>query len=301
MCQWSFDRKEQLFEYAESKGVEWKDLNMQLEFFSTELTGDGAAKGYATYQIMNKKGFTKEDFENATSPEAAAEAFCWIFERPSEKYAHVDRRKESAKKYYGLFKRRNMPVGTGGVIPGGDNKYSMGQYLDSQGHMYTLWRQSNYTEHWFSEGTISTSGCGISSCSIVMSGLLNDPTISPLTVYEDSGIRSTAMQPLITYLNSKGLKTEATYELGASDKYILEKLRSGYDLIVNVVDGNVGGYHYDGHYYTIVDINANNQVFVIDPAPTKYSNGNNQPGGGNNGWYNIEQLTSKKHIIYVKK
>ena len=48
-----------------------------------ELTPGGGAGGFANYQMgggMN--GYTVENWKNASSPEDAAIAFCWVFERP---------------------------------------------------------------------------------------------------------------------------------------------------------------------------------------------------------------------------
>ena len=56
----------------------------------TEITGKGEAIGYAGYQFMNSHGYTADSWENASDIETATEAFCWCFERPSEKYAHVE-------------------------------------------------------------------------------------------------------------------------------------------------------------------------------------------------------------------
>ena len=82
LCQWSFGRREKLEAYASSKGVSASDLNTQIEFLLGELTPGGGANGYATYNLMNNHGYTPDDWKNATTPEQAAEAFCWIFERP---------------------------------------------------------------------------------------------------------------------------------------------------------------------------------------------------------------------------
>ena len=102
LIQWSYGRKTALIKYAESKNAEWSDLNIQIEFLIAEMTGRGA-NGYATYQFINQRGYTEKDWENANSPEDAATAFCWTFERPNVMYAHLNVRTENAIKYYNQF------------------------------------------------------------------------------------------------------------------------------------------------------------------------------------------------------
>jgi len=298
LCQWSYGRKLQLFKYAESKGVSWTDVNTQIEFLITEIEGTGPASGYATAQMGSVyNGYRKSDWENATTVEDATTAFCYVFERPGA--PRLDRRIEAANKYYNEYKGKEKPTYSGeGITNDGDNIYYQGHYTDSQGNTFKLYRQSNYSQAYWG-GTIAGYGCGPSSCAIIMSGL-KDPSVSPASVVSQNGCWYGGMQPMINYLKSNGFTVEATYSSSASNEHILNKLKNGYELIINVQGGYIGGYYYSGHYYTVVDANENNEVFVIDPGPTTFSRGNNK-GGGNHGWYNINNLTGKEHIIYVKK
>lgn len=84
LVQWSFGRKKQLKDYAASKGKEWTDLNVQLEFLVKELN---SSQFYSSY---------KKTFNNPYSVAEATEAFCWGFERPNKKYANMENRTKQA-------------------------------------------------------------------------------------------------------------------------------------------------------------------------------------------------------------
>lgn len=111
LCQWSFGRRTQLEAYASSKGVDASDVNTQIEFLISELTpgGAGPAQGYATYQLLSYNGYNGDMWINATSPEDAATAFCWSFERPG--VPRLDVRQQKAREYYEQFKGRTKPTG----------------------------------------------------------------------------------------------------------------------------------------------------------------------------------------------
>lgn len=121
LCQWTNSprtnptgRRTSLRQYAESKGVDWTDENTQIEYLIGELTPGGGANGYATYNLMNNHGYTPDDWRNASTPEQAAEIFCWIFERPG--IPRMDVRTTAARKYYEQFKDAERPSGGSGNV-----------------------------------------------------------------------------------------------------------------------------------------------------------------------------------------
>ena len=114
LCQWSYGRRTQLESYAASKGADPGDINIQIEFLLGEITPGGGADGYATYQLMNNHGYTADDWINASTPEAAAEAFCWIFERPG--VVRMDVITEAARDYYEQLKDLEKPIVAGGDV-----------------------------------------------------------------------------------------------------------------------------------------------------------------------------------------
>ena len=109
---WTYStRKKGLYGYAKSKGVGVDDEQAQIEFLIAEITGTGQAAeaGYATCQMnLPNEGYTKQDWENATTVEEAATAFCYVFERPG--IPHLDKRKTMAKQYYNTYKGKEVPA-----------------------------------------------------------------------------------------------------------------------------------------------------------------------------------------------
>lgn len=90
IVQWSFGRKAQLMEFAKSKGKEWVDLDVQLEFLVSELKG--GKQFFGTY---------KSTFENPYSVSEATEAYCFGFERPNRAKANLaNRQKQAWATYY---------------------------------------------------------------------------------------------------------------------------------------------------------------------------------------------------------
>lgn len=118
LCQWSYGRRTQLEAYARSKGKDWKDEDIQVEFLVGELTQGGGADGYASYQLMSTARATPSQFINAKSVQDATRAFCWSFERPRADAGEssMPRRIEAALKYYDEFAGRPLTsiVTTGG-------------------------------------------------------------------------------------------------------------------------------------------------------------------------------------------
>ena len=88
LVQWSFGRKQSLINYASSKGVDWSDLETQLEFLVDELD---SKQFYQPY---------KDTFMNPYSVNEATEAFCFGFERPNKAKANLSFRQEKAWEAY---------------------------------------------------------------------------------------------------------------------------------------------------------------------------------------------------------
>lgn len=86
LIQWTAERRTNLENYAKSKGKEWKDIDLQLEFFMKEM---GDRRYYYDREYINM-------FNNANSPEEAAVAICWGFERPAKESANIPNRKAKA-------------------------------------------------------------------------------------------------------------------------------------------------------------------------------------------------------------
>ncbi|MBQ8043170.1 MAG: hypothetical protein IJ272_03340 [Clostridia bacterium] len=105
LAQWTYNtRKKGLYYYAQSCDVSIADEDMQIEYLIGEISESGGANGYATCQLYSRNGYTAEDWKNATTPESAADAFCWIFENPASDAADLTTRENKAKEYYEMYK-----------------------------------------------------------------------------------------------------------------------------------------------------------------------------------------------------
>ena len=109
LCQWSFDRRRQLEEYAFSQGIPPANINVQLDFLYSELTGQGAAGLFSNIQMNFNTFLATDDLEQAVY------YFGRAFERPNEAYAHWERRLQAAKRYYTI-----LTMGAGGMLGGSD-------------------------------------------------------------------------------------------------------------------------------------------------------------------------------------
>lgn len=169
LCQWTTSgRKQGLLSYTKGKNVSISDANSQIEYLLAELGIQNSASSFATYNLLSYHGCNGDDWINADSVEKATEAFCWSFERPGESSAALSLRIAQAKKYYEEFHGKNRPdYNVDTVIVG---SYAFPHYL-----------QRNYSGS-YGTSTISVSGCGPTSLAMILSGLLRDNTIDPMSV-----------------------------------------------------------------------------------------------------------------------
>lgn len=121
LCQWTNyprssgkGRNANLKAYASSKGKEWTDEMAQIEYLIYEITPGGSPDGLVKYALVNYHGYTPDNWKNATTPEDAAIAFCWTFERPG--VPRMDPRTQAARKYYEQFKDLEKPSGSGNIL-----------------------------------------------------------------------------------------------------------------------------------------------------------------------------------------
>ncbi len=142
LCQWSYGRRTQLEAYAASKGTSASDLDTQIEFLLGEITPGGGANGYASYQLVTYNGYSADDWKNASTPEDAATAFCWSFERPGVPRMSV--RTEAARRYYEQFKDATRPTG-GGTTNLTQAADSVAKYLCDNNYTYRATDSTSYT------------------------------------------------------------------------------------------------------------------------------------------------------------
>lgn len=137
LCQWSYGRRTKIEAYAASKNASASDIQIQIEFLIAELTPGGGANGFASYQMASSSStaydgrrYVRSDWTDSEDITVATTAFMTIFERPSydPSINHIDRRIESAKKYYEEFKGKTAPSGDsriGQITLSGDNANKM--------------------------------------------------------------------------------------------------------------------------------------------------------------------------------
>ena len=107
LAQWLGKRKSGLLAYASDKGVDWTDVNTQIEFLLCEI-GDGGCNGHARKQLMSVYQDEYDGWLNANTPEEGATYFARWFERPAttvegcKKYRDTGREKR-AKQWYDQY------------------------------------------------------------------------------------------------------------------------------------------------------------------------------------------------------
>lgn len=155
-------------------------------------------------------------------------------------------------------------TGIEGVYAAGDKQYN----VYAQG-FNDVWGNKPY---W--GGTYGTDACGITSVSIILNGFGVD--IDPEGVNADGIITNGDTLPgeLPAELAKYGLKVTSY----VTDKNkVIEHLKTGNPVIINVHYSTIGHNYYDGHYLTLLGIDASGKIFLGDPA-----------GGGNNSDYYTE-------------
>lgn len=90
LAQWTYpSRQDDLVGFANQKGKSVSDLGLQLEFFD--------------WEAKNKYSGAISKLKSASGIDAKTDAWCTHYEGPDERYAHRDRRKDSAHSYFNQF------------------------------------------------------------------------------------------------------------------------------------------------------------------------------------------------------
>lgn len=106
LIQWSFDRKIALKAYG-------TDVQHQMDFFWSELTGENTSTTGAAYNWSNKSSEVNHDnfMKGNGSVDDLTEAFCVCFERANAQLANLSNRTTWANKYFSQF-TGTMPTGS---------------------------------------------------------------------------------------------------------------------------------------------------------------------------------------------
>ena len=142
--------------------------------------------------------------------------------------------------------------GTGiqGVFTAGDKTFKV--YCQGAGP----WQGTPLNEP---SGNIKGAGCGITSISIVLTGLGIDITPDVFKNQHSAGDGYVEQ-----HLKEYGVQ----YKRLSSMSEIVEELKKGNPIIYHVRGGRVGDKTYAGHYCTLLGINENGELFLGDPGST---------------------------------
>ncbi len=219
--------------------------------------------------------------------------------------------KKEGGKYYQIFTNietgeitREVEVSwppAGGLkvtIGGGNQNAANGDgytttYTSTAGRTFNEFKQSrgSYKGQLYSEGTISSSGCGPTSVAIVLSGY--GQNVDPGDIAKAMGGAhngGTNGSNLASALRRYGLGARQVSRPSASQ--IRTQLQSGKEIVVSVGSSPDSKFTGSGHIMAILDINSNDEVYISNPNPRTY-----------NGWIPLNQFIkycSYKYAVFVE-
>lgn len=221
LCQWTEGRRSALESYAISKGVDPSDENTQIEFLIGEITPGGGANGFATYALSTYKGYSPDDWKNATTPEDAAIAFCWIFERPG--IPRMSIRTEAARRYYDQFKDLEKP--TGGATALTQAADTVARYLFDNNYTYRNTGSANYTF------PIANNGLRTLSCSSFIQECLLQAGYSQAAGAEKLWARTNSSLSINDF-RSMGINVELITDMNALQPGDIVQYTTGYHVVM---------------------------------------------------------------------
>lgn len=115
LIQWTAGRRDAIEAAAASEGKDINDINFQLDYALKELESGSYWMATDVYSF-SPYNYPYQEFKRTNDVKFATEAFCWMFERPAEVTAKMDKRLEAANKYYNEFK--NADFSSGGLYTG---------------------------------------------------------------------------------------------------------------------------------------------------------------------------------------
>lgn len=94
LCQWTFERRDQLVDFCKSKNLDPTSIDGQIQFFFNEIASDYFAG-------LNRNGGTRSGWVNAKSPEEAADQFFHWFEGAGDSTSGT--RQSNAREIYNKY------------------------------------------------------------------------------------------------------------------------------------------------------------------------------------------------------
>lgn len=187
----------------------------------------------------------------------------------------------------------NSNTNTSSIKSGWDNSLSgdgyTRSYVSSGGITFKEYKQGSgsYCTNSYWNGTIASSGCGPTSVAILASGMI-DSAITPAETAAQmkSNGNYTFSDKLAEEMESLGM-TGVEIISNESAQDIIDALHNGKVMVVSV--GAATGFTSASHIMAVVDIDENNNVFVLNPSSSKES-----------GWYPASDLISGNgHPDYI--
>ena len=217
-----------LKQYADSKGVDWKDLQTQLEYLEMELAGDQSKIKVDTYtSTLVKKRGGLQALKSMTNAEDAMYFFEETFERAGK--PNYPRRKKAVAEYMAKF---GGTAGTGG-------RYStiiepMSRIIDKD-EVYYSQNDENWNTTVYDGNMVSSSGCGPTTLAMIASQLTGadiTPDMIARAAYEDGVWSDSASWDIFPWFaNQFGLEYKIS---GSNDVQGLnEMLTSDYKVAVS--------------------------------------------------------------------
>lgn len=288
LCQWYKGRLAALKNLAQQRGVDWTNVDVQLEYMWKEL--EGSYKSVKNV-IMNAKA--EKDLEYAT----------WYWGRYYEVYFLGDyeatrKGKEQTERYTDAqkwYKKWQQSHTSGGASY--DSTADIAKYKLNIHNGFIEYKQGDYSTTPPSynatgeSGTIKDKGCMPTSISIILSGMgIKDSSgkvytppslISSGTIKQYTGGSSTYSNAKATF-NKVGLKLGPQKNTSGNSRDILTSLNAKKPILVHCSRGYYTG---GGHYMTLIDVKGSS-VYLSNPGSRSKT-----------GWVNIGTLISKSRNV----
>ena len=148
-------------------------------------------------------------------------------------------------------------------------------YYKNGDKQYTVYAQG-YNDVWgntpYWTGTYGTDACGITSVATILTGF--GVNKNPVDVNNDGIITNgnTLLSQLKDQLSKYGLYCSKTV---FSNDAVIENLKKGNPVLVNLHNSNIGNNYYNGHYVALLGISDDGKIFLADSAGASVAGGNN--------------------------
>lgn len=250
LAQWKGSRKVNLYNLAKSKGVSVGDPDMQIEYLFDEL--NPSSSNFQMGSTIN--GFNYSSWLNASSPEIAAEAWCYSFERPE---GFDSKRSVYARQIYDNYKDVQRSTFASNANVNGDG-YS-GIYTSSSGKSYYEFKQ--YLGPWkdksYASGTMSNKGCYCTATAIIASSFNSSLTPEDVRITKNGqGLASAT-----GFLRNNNITCNE--KSGVTREEIVSYLSAGRAVMIHVNSSST--YTNNEHWMALIDIDGDS-VYISNPS-----------------------------------